>query len=274
MRQRSSICSDSSGWTSTCPIYSVFQCNPKVLFIIQRVRMGFDRGLILVELAASFTVDISQVHPGVALHIELSESIKRAVLCILLDKQICWNSEVLRDEFRVQDWKFGLQGDRVGICVTQLDPSRVERGWLSAPGTVPTFTAAVAALEKIRFYTGDLKSRQKLHVTVGHVTVMAEMEFFGLPDGEGEPRGNALQAITSRIGALSAKVGPSLLRRQVEDTVNISRKYSSKSWGSRMTFRSASKNRGNLPLKLLYSMLWGGDGCFLHDWSSQILLSC
>lgn len=94
----------------------------------------------------------------------------------------------------------------MGICVTQLDPSRVERGWLSTPGTVPVFLGAIAALEKIRFYTGPVKSRQKLHATVGHVTVMAEMHFFGLPEGEGEPGGNALQAITSRIGALSMKV--------------------------------------------------------------------
>lgn len=98
------------------------------------------------------------------------------------------------------------QGDRVGICVTQLDPARVERGWLSTPGTVPTFTAAIAALEKIRFYTSTVKTKQKLHATVGHVTVMAEMQFFGLPDGEGEHFTTAGQAITSRLANLSAKV--------------------------------------------------------------------
>lgn len=42
------------------------------------------------------------------------------------------------------------QGDRVGICVTQLDPGLVERGLAAAPGTVPTFNAAVASVEKIR----------------------------------------------------------------------------------------------------------------------------
>ena len=96
----------------------------------------------------------------------------------------------------------------MGICVTQLDPTRVERGWLCTPGTVPTFSAAIAALEKIRFYVGDVRSKQRLHATVGHVTVMAEMQFFGLPDGEGEPRAKALQGITSRIGALSTKARP------------------------------------------------------------------
>lgn len=106
--------------------------------------------------------------------------------------------------------------------MTQLDPTRVERGWLSAPGTIPTFSAAIAALEKIRFYTGSVKSKQKLHATVGHVTVMAEMQFFGLPDGEGEPHAAALQAITSRIGTLSAKV----LISESHPEKNLSRRFS------------------------------------------------
>lgn len=92
------------------------------------------------------------------------------------------------------------------MCVTQLDPSSIERCWLAAPGSVPTFTAAVAALEKIRFFTGEVRSKQKLHVTVGHTTVMAEIQFFGLPDGEGEPPTTALQKSASRIGDIAQKV--------------------------------------------------------------------
>lgn len=94
----------------------------------------------------------------------------------------------------------------MGICVTQLDPARVERGWLCTPGSVPTFTAAIAALEKIRFYTDSIRSKQKLHATVGHVTVMAEMQFFGLPEGEGEHFASASQAVAARLAKLSAKV--------------------------------------------------------------------
>ncbi len=45
-------------------------------------------------------------------------------------------------------------GDRVGVCVTQLDPKLVERGLACAPGSVPTFRGAVAAVEKIRFHAG------------------------------------------------------------------------------------------------------------------------
>lgn len=37
-------------------------------------------------------------------------------------------------------------------------------------GSVPTFESAVAAVEKVRFFAGDVLSRSKLHVTVGHAT--------------------------------------------------------------------------------------------------------
>ena len=77
-----------------------------------------------------------------------------------------------------------VQGDRVGICVTQLDPDVMERGLASEPGSVPTFNAAVAAVEKIRFFAGSVITGSKLHINIGHDTVMAEVTVFGLPDGE------------------------------------------------------------------------------------------
>lgn len=49
-----------------------------------------------------------------------------------------------------------LQGDRVGICLTQLDPDKMERGWLCAPGSVLTFRSAIASVKKIKFYIGTL----------------------------------------------------------------------------------------------------------------------
>lgn len=41
---------------------------------------------------------------------------------------------------------------RVGVCVAGLDPAALERGLACTPGSVPTFTRAVAVVEKIRFY--------------------------------------------------------------------------------------------------------------------------
>ena len=54
------------------------------------------------------------------------------------------------------------QGDRAGLCVTQLDAKLVERGIVCAPGSVPTFSAAIAAVERVRFYSGKLPSSGKV----------------------------------------------------------------------------------------------------------------
>mgnify|MGYP004112835747 CR=1 FL=1 len=49
---------------------------------------------------------------------------------------------------------------------------------LAAPGAVPTFQVAVARVRRIRFFRGAVASKAKLHVTLGHATVMAELLLF------------------------------------------------------------------------------------------------
>ena len=44
-----------------------------------------------------------------------------------------------------------MQGDRAGLCVTKLDAAVLERGLACSPGSVPTFSGAIAAVEKIRW---------------------------------------------------------------------------------------------------------------------------
>ena len=99
-----------------------------------------------------------------------------------------------------------LQGDRVGICVTQLDATWVERGIACTPGSIPTFSGAVAAVDKIRFFVGQMPSRLKVHVTIGHQTVMGEILFFGLPDGAGVPQSHAFHAVMARMDLLTLQV--------------------------------------------------------------------
>jgi hypothetical protein len=77
------------------------------------------------------------------------------------------------------------RGDRAALCVTQLNAKLLERGLAAAPGTVPTFAAAVAAVDKVRFYNGPVPGKAKYHMSIGHATVMAEATFFGLPDTPG-----------------------------------------------------------------------------------------
>ena len=71
------------------------------------------------------------------------------------------------------------QGDRAGVCVTGLDPELIERGLACAPGSIPTFTTALALIKRVRYYKNPLESFAKLHVSCGHATVMAEVVFFG-----------------------------------------------------------------------------------------------
>jgi selenocysteine-specific elongation factor len=74
------------------------------------------------------------------------------------------------------------QGERVAICVPGLDPTDLERG-IATDGKVPvpTFNGCVAVLDKIPYFKGEIMSKAKFHVTVGHTTVMATAIFFQRP---------------------------------------------------------------------------------------------
>lgn len=75
-----------------------------------------------------------------------------------------------------------MQGDRVGVCVTQFDPKLLERGVVCTPGSLHTIHAAIISVRKIEYYRGTLSSRAKFHITVGHETVMARVSFFSRAD--------------------------------------------------------------------------------------------
>lgn len=79
-----------------------------------------------------------------------------------------------------------MQGDRVGVCVTQFDPKLLERGVVCTPGSLRTLYAAIISVRKIGYFKGSLTTRAKFHITVGHETVMARVSFFGLPPGASE----------------------------------------------------------------------------------------
>ena len=55
----------------------------------------------------------------------------------------------------------------------------MERGVASSPGTVPALHGAVALVQRIRYFKGAIRSGAKVHVTIGHATVLATVTFFG-----------------------------------------------------------------------------------------------
>jgi selenocysteine-specific elongation factor len=75
--------------------------------------------------------------------------------------------------------KGARQGDRVGICVTNLDASLIERSIACAPGTVPLLTSVLCMVKKVRFFKHPCKSMSKFHISIGHETVIATAVFFG-----------------------------------------------------------------------------------------------
>ncbi|XP_078399242.1 selenocysteine-specific elongation factor isoform X1 [Cetorhinus maximus] len=82
-----------------------------------------------------------------------------------------------------------IQGDRVGICVTQFDPKQLERGLVCAPESLRTLNAAVISVKKIPYFKGLVHTKAKFHITVGHETVMGRVTFFSPApeDFESEP---------------------------------------------------------------------------------------
>lgn len=86
-----------------------------------------------------------------------------------------------------------IQGDRVGICVTQFDPKQLERGLVSSPESLRPIYAAVISVKKIPYFKGPVHTKAKFHITVGHETVMGRVMFFSpTPEGfDAEPEINS-----------------------------------------------------------------------------------
>jgi len=114
------------------------------------------------------------------------------------------------------------RGDRAGVCLAQLDAKLLERGLLCDPGTVPTFTCALAAVQRIRFFKGALPSKAKLHVSVGHSTLMAELTFIkgplraaapsrGARSGAASTSSTSIETLVDQMRTLSVAQRASLL---------------------------------------------------------------
>ena len=80
--------------------------------------------------------------------------------------------------------KHANRGDRIGLSVSKFDSS-MERGIICSTGAnVKTYNCGIARVEKVRYYKAAIPSNSKLHVTVGHSTVMGVVRFFAKSAGE------------------------------------------------------------------------------------------
>ncbi|CAJ1946014.1 unnamed protein product [Cylindrotheca closterium] len=71
------------------------------------------------------------------------------------------------------------QGDRAGMCVSSLDSNLLERGVAASPGAVQLLKGAIALVRKIPYYQHSIGDKSKVHISVGHTTVMATVNFWG-----------------------------------------------------------------------------------------------
>ncbi|CDW76735.1 selenocysteine-specific elongation factor [Stylonychia lemnae] len=74
------------------------------------------------------------------------------------------------------------QGDRLGICVAQLDSSLIERGIATTPKSLLSTDLIVALVKKIPYFTEEVKNKAKFHITIGHQTVIGQSIFFTAKD--------------------------------------------------------------------------------------------
>lgn len=68
-----------------------------------------------------------------------------------------------------------MQGDRVGICVTQLDAKLFERGVVCSPGHLQLVYALILPIKRIAYFKNEIRSGAKFHVTAVHETVLAKL---------------------------------------------------------------------------------------------------
>lgn len=99
------------------------------------------------------------------------------------------------------------QGDRVGVCVTQLSADQLERGIACTPGSMRTWSVGLVAVRPIRYFKGASNTYAKFHLTVGHATVMAKATFFGLP---AEPDGGAPAAAPAAASSAAGAPVPAM----------------------------------------------------------------
>ncbi|RWS06646.1 selenocysteine-specific elongation factor-like protein [Dinothrombium tinctorium] len=71
-----------------------------------------------------------------------------------------------------------IQGDRIGICVTQFDQKLLERGVICAPGYLNKLYAVIVSTKKVPYFKGSCKTKSKFHISIMHDTVMARVTFF------------------------------------------------------------------------------------------------
>ena len=63
-----------------------------------------------------------------------------------------------------------IQGDRVGILVTDFNSESLERGVAAKPGYLKNHDAVLISVHKIKYYKNPIEANAKFHISIGHNT--------------------------------------------------------------------------------------------------------
>ncbi len=71
------------------------------------------------------------------------------------------------------------QGDRAGICVPQLDADLIERGIAATPRSIKSSDLAIVLVQRIPYFlSGEVKTKGKYHISIGHQTGIGAIILF------------------------------------------------------------------------------------------------
>lgn len=71
-----------------------------------------------------------------------------------------------------------VQGDRLGICVTNFDAKLIERGIACMPDYAKTSYGVIIKYNKIKHYKHNIQTNSHIHITIGHETIVGKIEIF------------------------------------------------------------------------------------------------
>ena len=72
-----------------------------------------------------------------------------------------------------------VQGDRLGICVTNFDAKLIERGIAASTDYIKNSYGVIIKLNKIKHFKGIIETNAKFHVSIGHETIIGKIQLFG-----------------------------------------------------------------------------------------------
>ena len=97
------------------------------------------------------------------------------------------------------------QGDRVGICLPQLDVEKIERGIAAKPSSIKLSNLAIVIVRRVPYYPNEIKSKAKFHISLGHQTAIGNVTFFSCEESKDQSAGelkftkNSLKSVDQQI---------------------------------------------------------------------------